>query len=800
MKKKTMRKLLILIVGLFITTTSVLPSIGSTPLQTNGAPDQSITKTPDGVSISVHSTDDAITIDYTLDTFAMKPVMIDDIEYTLITLGKEANSLVAGAPDLPYIARSIIIPDAGTMDIQVIAMQYTDYEDILVAPSKGNLPRTVNPDDVPYTFGAMYSQNLWYPTHIAQLQEPYILRDFRGQVITISPFQYNPVTATLRFYTDITIQVTLKEHDLVPSLAAIKQLDRVDSDFCSIYERHFINYDTSRYTPVSEQGNMLVVTYDAFYYDMLPFVEWKNFKGIPTEMINVSSVGNNANAIKTYITNYYNTNGLTFVLLVGDAAQVAPGTSGSIASDPWYSFIVGSDYYAELFVGRFSAENTQHVITQVNRTIMYERYPMVDGEWYHKGVGVASSQGAGIGDMGEADNVHMDIIRGKLLNYTYTYVDRIYDPTGTAAQVSSAINEGRSILNYCGHGSTTSWGTTGFSNTHVNALTNYYMVPFINSVACVNGAFVSTTCFAEAWLRATQNGQPTGAIGMFASTISQSWAPPMRAQDESVDILVESYEDNKKTTFGALMFHGCMNMNDVYGSAGYTETAAWTVFGDPSVQVRTKTPVEMTVEHDTFVINGVTSFEVDVPGFPGALCAISKDSVLLGNGYADASGHAVIELLEPLAEENFVDFVVTAYNALPYITTLSIGEPNNPPLTPQKPEGPSSGKPGSSYLYRTSTTDADEDPVYYLWDWGDGSFSEWIGPFNSGETATVLHTWLEEGTYAVRVKAKDALGAETDWSEPLDITMPVSSRLFVFLQNHFPYLSRILEMIRQMII
>ncbi|HER45513.1 MAG TPA: PKD domain-containing protein, partial [Thermoplasmatales archaeon] len=256
----------------------------------------------------------------------------------------------------------------------------------------------------------------------------------------------------------------------------------------------------------------------------------------------------------------------------------------------------------------------------------------------------------------------------------------------------------------------------------------------------------------------------------------------------------------KKTTFGALMFHGCMNMNDVYGSAGYSETAAWTVFGDPSVQVRTNTPVEMTVEHNTFIINGVTSFEVDVPGFPGALCAISKDSVLLGNGYADASGHAVIELLEPLAEEDYVDFVVTAYNALPYITTLSIGEPNNPPLTPQKPEGPSSGKPGSSYLYRTSTTDADGDPVYYLWDWDDGSFSEWIGPFNSGETATVLHTWLEEGTYAVRVKAKDALGAETDWSEPLDITMPVSSRLFVFLQNHFPYLSRILEMIRQMII
>ncbi len=66
---------------------------------------------------------------------------------------------------------------------------------------------------------------------------------------------------------------------------------------------------------------MLVITYDAFYTTMVPFVQWKNLKGIPTEMVNVSTIGN-ANAIKTFISDYYNTKGLTFVLLVGDAAQV----------------------------------------------------------------------------------------------------------------------------------------------------------------------------------------------------------------------------------------------------------------------------------------------------------------------------------------------------------------------------------------------------------------------------------------------------------------------------------------------
>ena len=84
---------------------------------------------------------------------------------------------------------------------------------------------------------------------------------------------------------------------------------------------HFINFKPAKYNPVSEQGNMLIITYDTFYNAMIPFVQWKNLKGIPTEMVNVSTIGN-ANAIKTYIANYYNTKGLTFVLLVGDAAQV----------------------------------------------------------------------------------------------------------------------------------------------------------------------------------------------------------------------------------------------------------------------------------------------------------------------------------------------------------------------------------------------------------------------------------------------------------------------------------------------
>jgi hypothetical protein len=97
---------------------------------------------------------------------------------------------------------------------------------------------------------------------------------------------------------------------------------------------------------------------------------------------------------------------------------------------------------------------------------------------------------------------------------------------------------------------------------------------------------------------------------------------------------------------------------------------------------------------------------------------------------------------------------------------------DRPPATPTM-TGPAKGEPGNSYLYSLTTTDPDGDSVYYYINWGDGQVTEWIGPYNSGATATVTHEWAEKGTYTVQAKAKDSYGVESDWTT-LEVTMPVS--------------------------
>jgi len=129
--------------------------------------------------------------------------------------------------------------------------------------------------------------------------------------------------------------------------------------------------------------------------------------------------------------------------------------------------------------------------------------------------------------------------------------------------------------------------------------------------------------------------------------------------------------------------------------------------------------------------------------------------------------------------------------------TVIISE-NNPPNKPSKPSGQTNGKKGEEYIYTTSTTDPDGDDVFYLFDWGNGMTSFILGPYESGSECSASNIWFEDGNYQIKVKSIDEYGAESEWSDPLSVTMPRSKKIFStgpflnFFNNH-PNLLQILH-------
>ncbi len=632
---------------------------------------------PSDAKITLHNSDiQSSVLNFKTQGFWLKEVITSKGSAVIIETEEGTPILDNNAPDLEKLTASVIIPNSDRMKVNIVSSDYSEYYDILVAPSKGNLLRTVDPSDIPYNFGEVYNRDEFYPGNLAELRDPYILKDFRGQTVVIYPFQYNPVEKILRVYHNITVEIISTEETGINVKENTREISSFDLEYKNIYSEHFENFNSSRYDVLAEQGNMLIISYGSFMDEMEPFVEWKNMKGIPTEMVSESDAGGSAASIANFVEDYYYTNGLTFLLLVGDVSQVPSLMVGGSASDPSYGFIEGNDSYGEVIVGRFSAENSSHVNTQVERVINYERYPTANGDWYTTALGIASNQGPG--DDNENDCEHVENINEILTDYNYQNSSEICDPSGTVSQGVNAINAGVSVINYTGHGSQNSWGNgAALDNGDVNGLTNTDKLPFIWSVACVNGEFHTGTCFAETWLRATNDGEPSGAIGFFGSTVNQSWSPPMEGQDEFNDILTETYSDNIKRTYGGLSVNGCMKMNDSYGSSGEYESDYWTLFGDPSVTVRTSEPENFVIDHPDFILIGSEVFEVST-GQEGALATISSEGELIAYAYADVYGFATIIFDEPISNGGEMDLVVTGYNHFPYEIELMAMSPEGP--------------------------------------------------------------------------------------------------------------------------
>jgi hypothetical protein len=595
--------------------------------------------------------------------------------------------LSQGNPDVPRVAESVIIPDFGSMEISVINVDARIIENIEIAPSKGSISRDINPLDVPFVFGEAYQKNEFFPKSAASLDNPYILRDYRGQVVAFYPVQYNPVTKQLQV--NKTIEVTLIHKNIAGENELIREKQpRINTTFDQLYRNRFLNYtQEAKYTPLNETGNLLIVAHSTYMEAMQPFISWKKQIGISTEIVEWSTIGTTAAQLQAYVQNYYQTNGLTFLLIVGDGQHIPSpvktlsGTTPSPAyCDPAYGHLLGNDSYAEVIVGRFSAETVQQVQNHVQKTLLYESQPDVDATWYKNYTLIASSEGGGSqGDNGESDVAHSRIIKNKLLNYNYTSGDELFDGSQgqqdasgnpTSAMVVSAINAGRGFINYVGHGSETAFVTSGFGVNNMASLTNNTQFPFVFDVACVNGRFVGMTCFAEAFMRASNANGPAGALAICASTINQSWNEPMAGQDEMVDLLVKSYANNLKYTYGGIVVNGCMFMNDKYPSMGAKMTDTWTIFGDPTIMVRTNTPVALTASHNAVLFLGETQFDVACD-MENARATLSVDGELIASAVV-IEGQASIILTEPFTEPLMATLTITGYNAIPYVAEVEI--------------------------------------------------------------------------------------------------------------------------------
>lgn len=544
--------------------------------------------------------------------------------YVAVRLPGQSRIMGEGSPELPLFTTSIVLPNRGLARVTVadVEEQVIDLK-AKVLPSRGHFTREKSPKDIPLVEGDVYKKGAWFPGDAfkAEVDNPFILRDYRGAALRMTPVLYNPAEKKLRVAKKVTLSVEIGKGASVNDKIATKR--PVCSDFRNIYERLFVNFKLSqtKALPNEETGRAIILCPDKWLANLAPLQAWRAQKGLESKLIPLSAVpavnedpgqtpgdepGDEregeakvptAAAIKAFIQGEYDAGNLAFILLVGDAADLPTlkGLKERADSDACYTKLEGNDNHADAFICRFSCTNAAELDTQVARTIAYEKTPLTGDAalTYRRATGIASAEG------NPSDKQRSEELRQAELAWRYVHVDQIYDyESSNKINVTTSVNEGRGLINYIGHGSKTQWVTSRFSVQDVQALNNGDgKWPLIWSVACVNGDFVNgSDCFCEAWAKAGTPEAPKGAIGIVGASTNMAWVPPCDWQSA----IIKTYMIPEVVfTGGALHCFGVEKAMEQWGdqdsSQGNMLLEQCIYFGDNTVQMRNDVPRDVAV-------------------------------------------------------------------------------------------------------------------------------------------------------------------------------------------------------------
>ncbi|UCF12981.1 MAG: hypothetical protein JSW06_01665 [Thermoplasmatales archaeon] len=812
---KELRKNSILKLKIFLLV-SVLTLTASTPMAINTPTE--IIREDNGIISSAYNNENELIITFKTPEVTKTQITTDNGIFSLFT-ASDGFIGELGKPQIPMWTQLFAVPST-QISIEILNANIVDsYHVERVYPAQQPQLDHGPIETSEFFFDeSFYKQDLEYPGQIVEIKNSGKIRDIPFVKIGFYPIQYNPKQEIVTIYDELTLKLSSTNNDqlLVESKFTQKPFYRyyenVFTNWDGFFEHTNIEQKSISNTGTRETGcDYLIITYPTYNSEIIELANWKHIKGLMTKVVSVIDIGSTAVQIRQYIQNAYDTWDIipSYVLLIGDAEQIPTNYVYSAASDLWYVTVDGSDYYPDMFIGRIPADTSDEANTIVQKILNYEKNPPTQSSFYNDFAVAAYFQDDEQNGYETRRFVRTsEEVRDYLLSEGYDgeriYVTESYiNPThynngyygngeplppellrptfawdGDKTDIINAIESGIFILNHRDHGGVSGWGDPDFTISDFSSFSNGELLPVVFSLNCLTGRFDDSECFCEEFLR-KDDGGVVAAYG--ASRTSYSGYN---------DYLCRGFYDAQWPDFdqdiggniplyslGEILNYGKTYMANTWGDPwGYERLTfeMFHVFGDPSMEIWSAFPKVLTVDHLPLLQYGPSIYEVTVKsnGNPveGALVCVYQPNGVYASGLTDSSGVADLEL--DVEEPDEAILTVTAHNHQYYQSNIQIGS-SYPPYPPTV-DGPANGKPEKEYEYTSVTTDPEDDQILYLFDWGDGTQSEWLGPYNSGEPVTASHAWPAVGDYEINVRAKDIEGSISYWSDPflLHIDLP----------------------------
>lgn len=625
-----------------------------------------------------------------------------------IELGVEGYNFnnAIGSPKLPVKSQLIEIPMGATVKVVLKTVTSTEYSlkelglNYPIVPLQPPLSKNATSIPPLVIDKQAYEKNQFSQSDVVTVDILGTMRGIRVARLNIAPVQYNPVTNRIKVYEFVDFQVIFENADLTTTLTEKK---KNDNPYFGGVNNMLANYkplkSSAKDTITKYPVKYVIVSPPAFEPLLQPFIQWKRKKGftVVEAYTNNPAVGTTTTSIKNYLQGLYQAGTAsdpapTFILLVGDITQIPSfmGTAGGHYSDMYYAEYTG-DVLPEVFIGRFSAENENQLIPQIDKTLEYEKYQMPDPSFLDQVdmiAGVDPNFGPihANGQINYGTDNYFNAAHG-LISHTY-----LYPQSGSsAAEIIQDVSNGVGFANYTAHGSSDGWANPAFGVADVATLQNAHKYPLMVGNCCLTNKFDDPVCFGEALLRASNKG----AVGYIGGTNVTYWdedfywgvgvrsisANPTWSASEQRGAYDVTFHDHGEpfsqwyVTNAEMVYAG--NMAVTIGVPNST-TYYWEVYmlmGDPSTMTYFGVPPAMNVSYNNLMPLAVTNFTVNTE--PYTYVAISQAGVLHGAALADSTGVANVSL-DPITTPGYAYIVITGQNWQPVIDSVVVASPSGP--------------------------------------------------------------------------------------------------------------------------
>ena len=667
-----------------------------------------------------------------------------DFEYKddLIDISMDGFSslLLPGYPKLPSKNYYVGVPPGTKVNsIEIVEEVYekiTIDTDVLTVPLD-NYYEPMNSDNQDYD---------QFPSNIIEFLGMSQLRKYSIARIRFSPVVYYPSTNELYVYETVIVKLNYEnEREIGIELLNDNVMDDLASEIIINYNSIKNLYNsTINYEPL-ETYNYVIITTEELEDSVKFFKNWKELIGYSVKIVNLTWINLNYGGfdiqerIRNFLIEKYVSWGIKYVLIIGSHGTIPMRYSiksfnndNAIPTDYYYADLTGNwdqdgdriyaeqyedapDFIADVYVGRIPFDSKQIVQKICKKTIKFEQNK---DSWKHNvlllGAIVNLDNEVGLGQPETDAAILMEKLWSNIFSLNGFSKVTMYEKEGlspTGYDCDFPLSRENVLDKWSNGFGIVVWGSHGSAEESSRRIwlhdNNLNNVPDLNEME--RESFISSYDYM------LLNDDKPSIV--FSCSCRNS--DPENPNNIGNLFLENGAISFIGATYDAFYYYGWDDIND--GGS-----------------------ISISYYYFDYLINKEQSVSESL--FNTQLFFWNNEEI-------------------PKVYENMLVFCLYGDPSISMKTYDDITSPNKP----ARPDGSDILSTYTDYSFSTSAIDDEDYKVYYTWDWGDGNFSEFIGPFESGETITINHMWKIPGDYMIRVKSVGIVGDESSWSEPLII-------------------------------